>query len=452
MSHVDDGQLHAYLDGELAALTPAETARVERHLAACAECRRRLKEECGVRDRSLAILGGSGPGELVAPAFDTLGARRSASRAERPRAATRRSSLHAFAWAASLLAALAVGWFGRELLRQPAETRLAAESAATADRPAAAGTDTRVAAPQASPLADAAPATRDAPAEPAPPALAARSAAPRAAAPPAADVASTAAGSAAAPAPAGEAVAHGRVTNEAGVGIPNVSIQIPALNAGTLTRADGSYSLVIPAARLGMAEDLAITATQVGMRGDSQRLVLQPGEEVAANFALRPETVALEGIVVTGRARESRQGPVAAEAAALRDAVDGEVRWEPVDRAEAERRLGGRLRLVPGLPTLGISARVEEGQPVIRTVQRLEGGEWRELLQQRKTPATEPAVDARAAGARAEAAPAATAPPRPAVDAADGLASLVTHRDGFRITTRAPISADSLRALLSRVP
>ena len=39
MSHVDDGTLHAYLDGEL---TPVERARLEGHVAECAACRNRL--------------------------------------------------------------------------------------------------------------------------------------------------------------------------------------------------------------------------------------------------------------------------------------------------------------------------------------------------------------------------------------------------------------------------
>src|SRR5207237_1123301 len=41
MSHVDDGILHGYLDGELA---PAEAREVDAHLAQCPECRRRVDE------------------------------------------------------------------------------------------------------------------------------------------------------------------------------------------------------------------------------------------------------------------------------------------------------------------------------------------------------------------------------------------------------------------------
>ena len=43
MQHVDEGQLHAYLDGELT--EPGDGPReVERHLEECAECRALMQE------------------------------------------------------------------------------------------------------------------------------------------------------------------------------------------------------------------------------------------------------------------------------------------------------------------------------------------------------------------------------------------------------------------------
>ncbi|PYO77356.1 MAG: hypothetical protein DMD67_06720 [Gemmatimonadetes bacterium] len=42
MSHVDDGTLHAYLDGEL---SPPETQTVETHVVQCPACRTRLEED-----------------------------------------------------------------------------------------------------------------------------------------------------------------------------------------------------------------------------------------------------------------------------------------------------------------------------------------------------------------------------------------------------------------------
>ena len=46
MSHLDEGQIHALLDGEL---TPAERSQAEEHLGGCAECRQLLVED-GFRD------------------------------------------------------------------------------------------------------------------------------------------------------------------------------------------------------------------------------------------------------------------------------------------------------------------------------------------------------------------------------------------------------------------
>src|SRR2546429_7953677 len=58
MSHVDDGTLHAYLDGEL---SPAEVQGVEAHLAQCPACRGRLDEERALITRAGELLALAGP-------------------------------------------------------------------------------------------------------------------------------------------------------------------------------------------------------------------------------------------------------------------------------------------------------------------------------------------------------------------------------------------------------
>src|SRR3989442_11997677 len=45
MSHVDEGTLHAYLDG---ALPPGERSQVDAHLAECRDCRERLAAARGL--------------------------------------------------------------------------------------------------------------------------------------------------------------------------------------------------------------------------------------------------------------------------------------------------------------------------------------------------------------------------------------------------------------------
>jgi len=63
MSHVDDGQLNALLDGELPA---AEARAVESHVATCADCRRRLEEARAFLHEANALLDSLSP--LAAPA------------------------------------------------------------------------------------------------------------------------------------------------------------------------------------------------------------------------------------------------------------------------------------------------------------------------------------------------------------------------------------------------
>jgi hypothetical protein len=99
MSHVDDGTLHAYLDGEL---TPVERERTEGHLAGCAACRARLEEERVLIERAGRLLGLAAPPERAAPPLHAL---------RRPRRGS--GLLIPLAWAAVVTLAIGVGWYAR---------------------------------------------------------------------------------------------------------------------------------------------------------------------------------------------------------------------------------------------------------------------------------------------------------------------------------------------------
>jgi len=101
MSHVDEGTLHAYLDGELHSV---ERAALEAHLAGCATCRENLTEERALRERATAVLGSARPAERPAPPLEQL--RREPKRSPWR---VRRS----FAWAASIAVALGFGYYMR---------------------------------------------------------------------------------------------------------------------------------------------------------------------------------------------------------------------------------------------------------------------------------------------------------------------------------------------------
>ena len=98
MSHVDEGTLHAYLDGELPS---GDRATLEAHVAECAACRAALADERALRDRASALLGSARPVERPAPPLEQL------------RRSTKRSPWHvrtSFAWAASIVLALSIGY------------------------------------------------------------------------------------------------------------------------------------------------------------------------------------------------------------------------------------------------------------------------------------------------------------------------------------------------------
>lgn len=109
MSHVDDGTLHAYLDGELA---PAEAQGVDAHLAQCPACRGRIDEERALITRAGELLALAAPPDRELPPFragDIKPASRLWWQVRLP-----------LAWAATVALALGIGsYLGRELKPLP---------------------------------------------------------------------------------------------------------------------------------------------------------------------------------------------------------------------------------------------------------------------------------------------------------------------------------------------
>jgi hypothetical protein len=111
MSHLDEGQLHALLDGEL---SETERRAAEAHLEDCGECRRSLLEA-----RELL----AGADELIAAVEVPPAAAGGAARTGAP--ARRRFPWRSLAWAASLVAAVGLGWTARaDLYRAAPEANL----------------------------------------------------------------------------------------------------------------------------------------------------------------------------------------------------------------------------------------------------------------------------------------------------------------------------------------
>ncbi len=395
MQHVDEGLLHAWLDGERAALGPARAEEVRRHLDGCAECRTRLGEARELRDRADALLRGGGPVGVEVPPFESLAGRVPA----------RRSRTRMLAWAASLVLALGAGWLARgapdpgEPSARTAAAPRRAPSPAVPMPPAAtapAGTTGVVPAP----LADAAPARKAGPR--ALPQVAAR---PDAPAPVAADV-----------------------TALEAMPVPPPPPPVAAADAAPppIAVTQAAPPAAAPAAS-GEAASSRRRAERVAARVPSA-----PGADSAdlpaPNFG---GTLALEGLVVTGTPtlEEVLAGAVGPDA-------DG---WFSV-RPEVARRLLGREPLrVRGLPLISVQAGRWEGRAAVRVRQRLEGGGLLSLVQ----------VPDRARE-RGESGDSAVVP-----DAWDEAPTahvrMVRQVGTIVVTGSAPLPADSLARLLERL-
>lgn len=155
MPHVDEGTLHALLDGALRAESPGRASEVEAHLAACGDCRARLEaaaelrgEASGILDAAIAEDLGATPafedvvrrGEATAPGLQPAG--RPLSQPDRRRRQARWT--RGVAWAASLVIALGTGYLMRDLAGPTADDRAPARGGEAVER----------AAPGSDPLAD----------------------------------------------------------------------------------------------------------------------------------------------------------------------------------------------------------------------------------------------------------------------------------------------------------
>jgi TonB-linked SusC/RagA family outer membrane protein len=90
----------------------------------------------------------------------------------------------------------------------------------------------------------------------------------------------------------------GRVTSEAGAPLPSASVFVDALNIGALTRDDGVYSFVVPAAR-AQNQPVTLSARLLGYKASSVTITLTPGT-ITQDFRLAPNPLRLGEVVVTG--------------------------------------------------------------------------------------------------------------------------------------------------------
>jgi len=90
----------------------------------------------------------------------------------------------------------------------------------------------------------------------------------------------------------------GHVTAEHGAMLGNVTISLPELGLGAISRDDGSYSLRVPGARAG-GQTVTLSARRVGYKPKTARVTLT-GADLVQDFDLESNPLQLGEVVITG--------------------------------------------------------------------------------------------------------------------------------------------------------
>jgi hypothetical protein len=470
MSHVDEGLLHAWLDG---AIPPTDDPHdeISAHLALCADCRARLEGARLLKDRANGVLRSARSGMVVPAAdFASVVARAAVRRRAEEQTAdtvadssaapvpaarqvmTGRRPAMPLAWAASIALALAAGWLGRDLVFGGADTGRERGVAGEAARSVVAvgdrtdGSAEAAGVPSARADAGVAPAADEEVvperASPTRPPAAAEAVTPRAllATAPAAVVDTIGADSAGSrldapaalasaaetsPAPAAARM-NERVATDAAAGtpVPTSAAHAAVPPAGRSAAAPGEVPLANAASDLPSARQ-ALTS---GFDEDRPRGTLQTAGE-------RGTTLSFGSLLGRSQRAVTSASPVAPA-------------WRRATIDEAGRRFGGPVLHVVGLPVNGVWV-VEEGSLwSVRVAQAATGGTELTLVQWRDTPPRRNAAAAAGTG---------RAPlPAPTLlrtsSRADGThTAIFSLADGSRISLTGKLPLDELAGLAPRL-
>ncbi|HEY8106427.1 MAG TPA: TonB-dependent receptor plug domain-containing protein, partial [Gemmatimonadales bacterium] len=99
------------------------------------------------------------------------------------------------------------------------------------------------------------------------------------------------------------AVITGHVTNAAGAPLAGAQVTVQQLGIGATSRGDGSYTVLVPAARIPTGA-VTVTARLIGYKLGSTQVSLEAGS-ATADFALADNPLQLGEVVVTGAGTEA---------------------------------------------------------------------------------------------------------------------------------------------------
>ena len=127
----------------------------------------------------------------------------------------------------------------------------------------------------------------------------------------------------------------GRVTDESGAAVVGAQVREEGRREGASTGSDGTYRVLIPAARLGGGGSARIVASALGLQSATRAVSLRSGAQAEVNFMLSRQAVSIDDVVVTGA------GPQQASAERRRGSIPAHFhgRWARNQRACGRQHL-----------------------------------------------------------------------------------------------------------------
>lgn len=192
------------------------------------------------------------------------------------------------------------------------------------------------------------------------------------------------------------AIVRGTVRSDQSEALVGASVSIPALGVGATTRADGSYSFTVPAARV-TGQSVRIVARFVGYSPDSATITLSG--TTTHDFSLKVNPLRLGEVVITGSGTETtreRLGNVintvdstllqrAAEPQNVVSALAGKIPNVDVRTQSGEPGSSASIKIRGATSVLGTNQPlfVVDGQPIDNTTVATGGGDGSTVTQNR---------------------------------------------------------------------
>lgn len=129
----------------------------------------------------------------------------------------------------------------------------------------------------------------------------------------------------------------GQVTDPQGEPLPGANVLIQLTNLGAAADINGDYRFNVPA-NVVRGQEVNLECRFIGYRTRVERVVLNPGQDVAVDFQLRVDALDMDAIIVTGVVEETPKAKMALSVTRL-----GSQQLEQVPAASPETALYGKV-------------------------------------------------------------------------------------------------------------